>query len=190
MKRLFLIATFVALCATSKSQVFETAQTLSPKQFSLGVLPTHTEGNLDEIIYFLQGECGLKQGIDLGLTMGSDFANVNYLGADIEWAFRENLSVSAGMHKYGDWGCDLTGLYTFNIIDKVHLTTGLDFDYYFIAHKSNRLQTWLPINIELNLRENLFLTTELRVGDEDITNLIQLTNSMDTYLTLGVQYHF
>ena len=165
MKR-FLICSIPVLFMILNAQVFNTAQTLRPGNFNLGLEPTiyDYEGN-NETSLFVHGGYGISRGMDLGIKLGLGMDNT-YFGADLEWMLRTispYLSISAGAHIFNDVGIDGTLNITFPLSKQVWLYTGLDMDVVF-ADDETFIPLWLPVGIEVGLRKNMTLILEIEVG--------------------------
>jgi hypothetical protein len=157
------LAMVVSLSATS--QVFNTGQTLKPKQFSLGIEPAVLINGNGNFILFLHGGAGITDGIDFGVTLGV-LGSSNYFGADVEFAVGRLLSVAVGAHNFGVFGIDGTLNATFPIRKDVRIFTGADIDINFPANKT-QLLLWLPIGVEVGLRNNVSFIFEAEIGLTD-----------------------
>jgi hypothetical protein len=148
------------------AQVFNTASTLSPGKFSVGINPMVYNENFG---LFLHGGVGIKSGIDLGVRYGF-MEYDDYFGADIEWSLlagKPSLSLVTGAHKFHDTGLDLGLNLSFPITSGVQMYTGLDMDIIFGEDYRGENQTytpvWLPIGVEIPLKSNISFMFEAEI---------------------------
>ncbi len=182
MKKLLLFVVIVFTCAVSNAQVFGTAGTLSKGKFNFGVLPTILDANgNNDFVMFMQGGYGLRSGIDLGLKLGV-FGEETYFGGDVEFVLMKNLSLAGGFHTYGDFGLDVTGLYTFPLTNSARLSTGLDMDMVF-ADSQTLVPFWIPINIEVDIKKNVVFIFEAEIDTK-------LFDESYNLIAGGVQFYF
>lgn len=162
MKKILIVFLALVVSLSATSQVFNTGQTLKPKQFSLGIEPAVLINGNANFIFFLHGGVGITKGVDFGLTLGVLGAS-NYFGADVEFAIGKHLSVAAGAHNFGVFGIDGTLNATFPIRKDVRIFTGLDTDINFPANDT-QLLLWLPIGVEIGMRSNMSFIFEAEIG--------------------------
>jgi hypothetical protein len=135
------------------AQVFNTAETLKPLNFSVGIAPIYYNENFGLL---LMGEAGIKQDIDFNLRYAI-LEYEDYFGADLEWKLLNrnsfDLSLTTGCHVYYDFGLDASGNISFRIRDDVALYSGLDIDLNF----GNDLYVplWIPVGVEINLSRSI-----------------------------------
>jgi hypothetical protein len=165
MKR-FTIALLLVLMATGlQAQVFNTGQTLGGGNFMVGVNPAiHLSGPSHGFNLYLDGAVGIKSGIDLALKVG--IGSTTYFGADVEWGLAKNISLTTGVHSFGDFGLDGTLNVSFPLKSDVMLYSGLDMDIVF-GHTIT-FPVWIPIGVDIGLRNNLSFILE---GDIGLTNV-------------------
>ncbi|MDD2197474.1 MAG: hypothetical protein PHE03_02175 [Bacteroidales bacterium] len=171
------LAMVVSLSATS--QVFNTGQTLKPRQFSLGIEPAVLIKGNGNFILFLHGGAGITNGIDLGLTLGV-LGPDNYFGANVEFAITRLLSIAVGAHNSNIFGIDATLNATFPIRKDVNIFTGADIDIDFPKNKA-QLLLWLPIGVEVGLRNNVSFIFEAEIG---------LTDPAGSLIGGGLNFYF
>ncbi|MGQ1784068.1 MULTISPECIES: hypothetical protein [unclassified Saccharicrinis] len=183
MKKLLLTSAILFLAITINAQIFGTAQTLSTKKFNVGIMPAVivNEG-AQEYFLFIQAGYGLASGVDLGLRFNV-FSENTYLGADLEFALKRNLSVATGFHSFNnDLGLDLTGLLTIPLNQSARLTSGLDMDIIFMDGE-NKAPLWIPINFEVDLKRNMTFMLEADIDTK-------LLDESYHVLSAGIQFYF
>jgi hypothetical protein len=165
MKKVFITLAIIVLPLFSYSQVFNTASTLKPGKFSIGLNPVVFEENFG---LFIHGGLGIVPGIDLAMHYGF-IDTENYFGADLEWRLlsgKPALSLITGAHKYYDTGLDLGLNLSFPIASKFQLYTGLDMDLNF-GHGRNYSQVWFPIGVEIPLKSKMSFMFEAEMPLND-----------------------
>ncbi len=161
MKKIHLFAFALVLSTALQAQVFNTAKTLKKGTFSLGIEPMIiANGGTDFILYGHMGY-GLTSGIDLAAKAGI-LAGSTYIGADVEFAFLKNFSLSAGAHAQGDFGLDATFLGTIDLAKNVNVYGGADLDINFGGNVY--FPIWLPIGVEVALNKNMAFLFEAEIG--------------------------
>lgn len=172
MKKLFVLILLIASSYLASAQVFNTASTLKPGAFSLGVEPVVYDRDFG---LFLHGGIGIKSGIDLGLKYG--FLNgSDYFGADLEWrlmAGKPNISLTTGAHSFYDPGLDLGLNLSFPITKGAGFYTGLDLDINFGDHNTYT-PLWLPVGVEISLKKNMSFIFEDEIPLNDAYNILGL----------------
>lgn len=161
MKRIAIIFIFSLFMSGISAQVFQTAYTLKPGAFSLGINPAiaHNDAAL-----FLHGGYGLKQGMDLGVKLGLGWGEP-YFGADLKWTMSvgmPSLAVSAGVHVHYNPGFDGTLNITFPLNSSSRLYTGLDADIVFADNIF--MPVWVPIGLEVGIRQGMSVILEGSLG--------------------------
>jgi hypothetical protein len=163
MKKINLFCIVLLFPTLTFSQVFNTASTLKPLKFSLGLEPCVLENNFG---LFLHGGVGIKSGIDFamkyGILEGSD-----YFGADLEWRLlgggKPNVSLVTGGHTlWGVFGLDLGLNLSFPITKGVGLYTGLDTDVNFPPDDVD-LDAWIPVGVEISMRNSMSFILEAEI---------------------------
>ncbi len=164
MKKIITLLFSCLLSATAFTQVFNTGQTLDRKQFVVGLNPAiYLSGPSHGINLLIHGGYGLKPDIDLAVKIG--LGSEYYFGADVEWGLLENISLTTGLHMFNDFGLDATLNLTLPIRGDVYLYSGFDMDIAF----GNRvyLPCWIPIGVEIELRNNMSFILEGDIGLTD-----------------------
>jgi hypothetical protein len=156
MKKLLLVLALAVSFSLSNAQVFNTGKTLKKDVFSLGIEPVFYS-DAGGFMLFLHGGYGIKSGIDLGIMAG--FLNGEYIGANLEWGLGKHLSLTTGAHMYGDFGLDGTLNITFPIRHDSRIFTGFDADILF-PDGDVLLPLWIPVGVELGLRDNMSFILE------------------------------
>ena len=145
------------------SQVFNTASTLKPLKFSLGIEPCVFNNDFG---LFLHGGVGIKSGIDFAMKYGI-LDGADYFGADLEWRLmgggKPNISLVTGGHTlYSIFGLDLGLNLSFPITSGVGLYTGLDLDINF-PPDDVRLDAWIPVGVEISMRNSMSFLMEAEI---------------------------
>jgi hypothetical protein len=164
MKKILLLLIIVSLSLATRAQVFNTGQTLGRGDFAVGINPAvHVQGPSNGLNLYLHGGFGLKSGIDIGIKFG--IGNQTYFGADVEWGLTRNISLTTGLHTFGDFGLDGTLNLTLPLRSDVRLYSGLDFDIVFADQVA--FPFWVPVAVEIGLRSNLSFILEGNIGLND-----------------------
>ena len=164
MKRIFSFALLLTLVSFAlKAQVFNTASTLSPMKFNIGIEPAVLTYGDNELYLFVNGGMGLVKGADLNVRLG--LGDENYFGADVEFKLNKYLSISGGAHNFYDFGLDGTGLVTFPI-GPAKIYSGLDLDIVF-AENETYLPLWVPIGLEFALKKKMAFIFEAEIAATD-----------------------
>jgi hypothetical protein len=167
MKRIyFFIVSVFTIFSALNAQIFNTSSTLKTGQFSAGFEPSIYINGGNDFNLFLHAGAGITHSVDFGLKMGLMGNNV-YIGGDIEFAFGNHFSLSAGAHSWGDLGLDATGLFTFPIASSSKLYTGLDADI-ILAEGNTLFPIYLPIGFEIPIKKYILFIfeTEIRLTPE------------------------
>ncbi len=179
-RTIFLLSLIVSI---SSAQVFNSANVLRNKQFSLGINPViYGEARNDDAGLFLHGEYGFGQLMDIGFNLGLGF-NETYFGVNLEKVLvtaSPIVSVSGGIHSFNDVGIDLALNFTIPLNKTVALFAGLDSDIVFAEKKeinsgSGRLESksdmrflsWFYIGSEVAIRNKMTLLFESEIGIAD-----------------------
>jgi hypothetical protein len=188
MKRLLLLL-FLALPAISSGQVVNYAKTLPERSFSVGVTPSWylDNGNVGlrsigveadqggALAVGLTGGYGLQYSLDLGAKFIYVMDGVSYFGVDLQYLIYEArnsyFSVIGGLHRWDNFGADLTGLFTYSPRYHINLSAGLDLDVnYDPDMPSNvRARVWLPVNVGFNINELTFLFVEYNLQVSELS---------------------
>ncbi len=161
MKKLLLISLILLTPVAAHSQLFNAGKSLGTGRFALGVNPTiFAGGPSDGLNLFLHGGVGLKPGIDLALKFG--IGRTSYYEANLEWGLAKYFSLTTGLHHFGDFGLDGALNVSFPIRNDTRLYTGIDMDLVFASQL--RAPFWIPVGVELGLRNNLSFILEGEIG--------------------------
>lgn len=152
-------------------QVVNFAKTLPERAFGVGFTPAyHFDRN---VILFDAGGASFAVNAGYGIQYSLDvnaryvyFVNgTDYIGADLQYLVHETrfsyFSIIAGLHKWDEFGADLTGLYTYSPRYFFNFSVGLDADFSFATVVNPRF--WIPVNVGLNVSETTFLFAELNI---------------------------
>ncbi len=167
MKRnLFLLLLIFPILASG--QVVNFAKTLPERAFSIGVSPAyHNDRN---VILFdaggpavgVSGGYGLLYSLDVNAKYIYFQNGADYVGIDMQYLLHEAresyFSVIGGLHKWDQFGFDLTGLFTYTPRYSFNFSAGLDIDVSFAAEMNPRF--WVPLNMGLNVNEMMFIYFE------------------------------
>lgn len=118
----------------------------------------------------VMGGYGFGYDVDINLKYGNTYSytggelknSPDFFGIDMQYLFRETrqsyYSLYGGVHKWEEYGVDLTFSYTHTPRYLVNLTAGLDLDVDF----SNELElrAWIPLNIGFNFDDRYFIFFE------------------------------
>jgi hypothetical protein len=179
----FLIHPFVAT-----AQVVNFAKTLPERSFSVGLAPSYyldLDGNnvglrsigVDAeqngaLAIGLSGGYGINYSLDVGAKFIYVLDGTHFFGIDFQYLAYETrfsyFSVIAGVHRWDNYGLDLTALYTYSPRYSVNLSIGLDMDLNLDPDMESGVRTrfWLPLNAGFNVTETTFVFVEynLRVS--------------------------
>lgn len=161
MKKLILFFTVLVVSTGAFAQVFSTAETLKPGTFSFGIEPMIIASGSSDFILFGHVGYGIAKGVDLGAKVGI-LGGATYVGADMEFAFLKNFSLSAGAHAAGDFGLDATFIGTYTMAKNVNLYGGADLDINFGGNVY--VPVWLPIGVEVQLSKSMAFLFEAEIG--------------------------
>lgn len=167
MKRILLLL-FLAIPLLVSGQVVNIARTLPTRSFSLS--PTAAWHVDNAVLLFDAGGPSFSLGAGYGLQYALDvnaryvyFLNgPDYMGIDLQYLLHESrynyFAAVAGVHRWDNYGLDLTGLYTYTPRYYVNLSVGLDMDISFASVVRPRF--WVPLNAGFNLTEMIVLYVE------------------------------
>jgi hypothetical protein len=161
MTRYFFTVIFSMSVLIGSSQVFNTSQTLKEGTFSFGIEPLLIASGNGDFVLFGHAGYGLVPGVDLGLKVGV-FGGSTYVGADVEFAFVKNFSISAGAHATGIFGLDATLIGSFPLASNVNFYAGADADLNF--GNDLTLPLWIPLGLEVQLNKNMAFLFEALPG--------------------------
>ena len=167
MKRLIFLL-LISVPVLISGQVVNFAKTLPERAFSVGLTPAyHIDRN---VILFdaggpaigLSGGYGLQYSIDINAKYIYFLNGRDYFGVDLQYLLHEArysyFSVIAGLHRWDEYGFDLTGLYTYAPRYFMNLSVGLDIDVSFTTEMNPRF--WVPVNVGFNVNEMMFIYAE------------------------------
>ena len=167
MKRLILLL-LITLPFMASGQVVNFAKTLPERAFSVGLAPAyHIDRN---VILFdaggpaigINGGYGLQYSLDVNARYIYFQNGRDYFGVDLQYLLHEArfsyFSVIAGLHRWDEYGFDLTGLYTYAPRYDFNFSVGLDMDLSFATEINPRF--WIPVNVGYNLNEMMFIYAE------------------------------
>ncbi|GAF02997.1 hypothetical protein [Saccharicrinis fermentans] len=131
---------------------------------------------------YLQAGYGLSSGIDLALRLNL-LDEESYLGADLEFALKKNLSISTGFHSFNhNFGLDFTGMFTFPLTSTARFTSGLDMDIIFLEGE-NIAPLWIPLNFEVDIKRNIAFMLEADIDTRLFDKSYHLISG-------GLQFYF
>ncbi|MCX7726680.1 MAG: hypothetical protein N2053_07500 [Chitinispirillaceae bacterium] len=163
MKKVFLL--LLIFFMNSSAQVCNTAATLSPARFSLGVAPLVYVNYGNNIGLLLNGGVGITRQIDVSLKLILGGSSV-YFGGDVEFSILRGLpalSLTTGLHAQNNVGIDATLNLTFPVHQIVGIYCGLDGDVNFYRHEID-LPFWGFVGVDVKLRRSLALFFEIDIG--------------------------
>lgn len=167
MKRIFLlfILSFPVLVS---GQVVNFAKTLPQRAFSLGATAAWHVDNAVLLFdaegpsFSLSGGYGLIYAMDVNARYVYYMNGPDYIGVDLQYLLHESrysyFSAMGGVHRWDNYGLDLTGLYTYSPRYYLNLSVGLDMDISFASVVRPRF--WVPLNAGFNVTEMIFLFVE------------------------------
>jgi hypothetical protein len=186
MRKFFFLALSLFLLNSLSAQVFNTAATLKPGAFSIGINPgvfaPKNAGDTKFALY-MNGGYGLRSGIDFNLRLGTGPDDV-YIGGDAEFAFLSgniNGSLAAGAHVWEDFGLDATLNFDYQIAQATKLYWGLDADFVF-ADETNLLPMWLFIGVDIPIRKDINFRFESDIAISDDTAFHIIHGGIEIYL--------
>ena len=167
MKRLILLLLIVVPVLAS-GQVVNFAKTLPERSYNIGLTPAYHFDN-NTVLFDAEGPAialnagyGLKYPLDFNVKYIYFVNGPDFMGFDFQYLMHEArfsyFSVIGGLHRWEDFGLDVTGLYTYAPRYFLNLSVGLDFDLSFAEELKPRF--WLPVNVGLNVSEYVFVFAE------------------------------
>jgi hypothetical protein len=167
MKRVLFLLLF-SLSVSLSGQVVNFAKTLPQRAWSVGLTSAwHMDRNVilfdaGGASFALNGGYGLLYSLDVNARYIYFLNGPDYIGVDAQYLFHEArksyFSVIGGLHKWDQFGMDLTGLFTYTPRFEISLSTGLDFDLSFASVINPRI--WVPLNVGFNINELVFIFAE------------------------------
>lgn len=179
---LLVISIFIHVAALAQLITF--GKTLPVRSISLTFAPLYHIQNdyhpdLYGLSYMLTGGYGIKYDLDIGIKYGNTYSlnktegmqkSTDYFGIDLQYMFRETnenyYSVSGGLHKWEEFGMDMSFSYTFMPAYFIYFSACLDIDVDFtnIRKLDNpsipELRAWIPLNMGFNIKDRYFLFFE------------------------------
>ncbi len=182
MRKLLIMTVIVSVMGAASGQVCNTASTLHPGKFSIGVAPVIYVDYHKDVGLFLNGGIGITRNMDLSVKLIlNDYAT--YFGGDIEFVVLNGsptISLAAGMHAYDKLGIDATFNLSFQIQRIASLYCGLDADVEFQDH-GTAFPFWGFIGLQLMVRRHLGVFMEIDIG---------ISNPAPSMLDLGLNVFF
>lgn len=167
MKRVLLATIFVSFFTVSSfSQVINFGKTLPVRAFSITAAPVFNVDNIYNVeqrgmAYWVMAGYGIGYDVDMSLKYAY-FDGPDYFGADMQYLFRETrksyYSLFGGIHKWEEYGVDMTFSFTHTPQYWINLTAGLDIDVDFT--NSLELRAWIPLNVGINFDDRYYLFME------------------------------
>jgi len=168
MRKIVVGVIVLSFMGSSYCQVCNSASTLRPGQFSIGIAPIIYVDYGRDVGLFLNGGVGITRSIDLSLKLILN-DNLTYFGGDLEFAILKGMptiSLAAGMHAYNNVGIDATFNLTFPIRGIVAIYCGLDNDIEFHDHGTS-FPFWGFIGLQAMLRRHFGIFMEIDIGIND-----------------------
>jgi hypothetical protein len=174
MKKLLFLLLF-SLPVLLSAQVVNFAKTLPERAWSIGLTPAwHADRNVilfdaGGASFAFNGGYGLLYSLDLNARYVYFMNGTDYIGLDAQYlvyeARKSYFSVIGGLHKWDQFGLDITGLFTYTPRYEVSLSIGLDVDASFASEINPRV--WVPLNVGFNVNEMMFLFAEYNLPVSD-----------------------
>lgn len=155
MKKLLTLIIISLFTINGYSQVFNTAKTLKPGKFSIGLEPAFLIDG-DDFMMFFHGGLGVKKGIDIAVKIGA--GGETYFGGDIEWALLKNISLTTGIHHFYEIGLDASINANIPVKSDVDIYTGLDTDIIFADDLIVPL--WIPVGVDIGMSKSIDILLE------------------------------
>ncbi len=163
MRKIVTTSLFLLGFMLAQAQVFNTSGTLKPGRLSVGVEPVLiAEGNTDLILFGHFG-LGLTKNIDFAAKAGFLYNNQIYTGADVEFGLNRHFSLSAGAHKFGDFGLDLTFLGSWNLTKSAVFYGGFDGDANF-PDGDVYFPLWMPVGVDIAINKHTSFILEAEIA--------------------------
>ena len=165
LRKIIFIVCLIAGYQTANAQVHNSASTLRPGRFSLGIAPLFFVDRGNDVGLFLHGGIGITRRMDLSLKLRLNNDDL-YFGGDLEFALLKgmpSLSLATGLHSYHDLGIDITFNLTFPIRHIAAFYGCLDMDVEFGDHDTY-FPVWGVIGFEVMVRRHLGITMEIDIG--------------------------
>jgi opacity protein-like surface antigen len=166
MKRYLLLVFLSFIISLSAwTQVINFGKTLPTRAYSLTFAPLYNTSSVyhpevEGMAFLVMGGYGLGYNWDIGVKYGY-YPEADYFGADVQYLFRETrksyYSFVGGLHKWKEYGLDLTVSYTHTPQYWINLTAGLDLD---VDVTDLELRAWIPLNVGINFDDRFFLFFE------------------------------
>jgi|GEM_PF-819735 len=165
-KRIFLVIGVILFFVNeADTQVINFGKTLPARSFGLTIAPVYNVDNvfhyeLEGMSWLVMAGYGIRYDLDMNIKYGY-YNGPDFFSADVQYLFRETrksyYSFAGGMHKWKEYGVDLTVSYTHTPQYWANLTFGLDMD---IDISVVELRAWIPLNFGINLDDRYFIYLE------------------------------
>lgn len=169
------LAILLLYAASASSQVINFGKTLPTRAYSFTFSPVLNMSNVYHpevkgMSYMLMAGYGIGYDVDISLkygyypdkiTNGVGLESKDFFAADVQYLFRETrknyYSFFGGIHKWKEYGLDLTLAFTHIPQYWLNLSAGLDMD---IDISDLELRAWIPLNVGINFDDRFFLFFE------------------------------
>jgi hypothetical protein len=182
MRKIAVCSIVLSLVCLSSGQVCNSATTLRPGQFSIGIAPIIYVHPGSDVGLFLNGGVGITRGMDMSLKLILN-EHSTYFGGDVEFVVLSRfptISLAAGMHAHDNIGIDGTFNLTLPIRNIISLYGGLDGDIEFHDHGTG-FPFWGFAGMQVMVRKHLGMFMEIDIGIND---------SAPSMLDLGLNVFF
>jgi hypothetical protein len=153
------------LFQVSSAQVLNTATTLGPGKFSLGIAPVIFVEHDNDLGLYVNAGLGVAPSVDLGFKLRFD-GNRSYVGGDVEFIVlggRPSISLATGVHAHHEAGIDGTFNLTFPLGRVAALYGGLDADMDFYRDDIV-FPCWGVFGFQVSIRRSLAVLMEVDIG--------------------------
>jgi len=167
MRFLFSAVIIGCMFSTAGAQVCNTASTLRPGRFSIGLAPVINVDHGHDVDFFINMGMGLTHSVDLSIKMILD--EPNYFGGDCEIVLLSGfptISIAPGLHFADDLGLDAAFNISLPIRRIIAIYGGLDADVNF-HDGGTSFPLWGFIGFQAMMRKSLALFMETDIGAND-----------------------
>ena len=179
MKKLFVYIILSILFRTGYSQVFNSGSLAEQGKFSAGIGPAYfINGSNGTPFLFLYGNYAIRNDIGLNLKIGAGLSKT-YVGAAMTWDLGKNFTLGTGVHNFDYFGLDARLNYNIILPKDARIFTGLDASVLFASE--TRLPLWVPLGVEVKIREKLSFILETEIA---------ITKPAYHIISAGVVYYF
>jgi hypothetical protein len=182
LKKILILAWLLIAAEGAFPQVCNTANTLRPGRFSIGVVPIFYVNPGNSVGLLLDGGIGLTRNTDLSLKLLLN-NSATYFGGDFEFTILNGfptISLATGMHVYHKLGIDGTFNITFPIRKIISFYGGIDADINFLDN-GTEFPLWGFFGLQVMARRNLGILMEIDVG---------INNPADNKFNFGINVYF